>query len=474
MERQVEPTRLLIFKNMRCIYLILLASVFFQACISETIPKAHIELNNPIIPGYFADPSIVEYEGKFFIYATVDPWGAEFLGCWVSEDFQNWTFHKLNWPTKAACTSEKSNHNNVWAPSVIRKGNTFYMYVSVGSEVWCGKADHPLGPWKNILDNKPMILFDTSLYYHVIDAEAYIGSNGKAYLYWGSGWEWVNGHCFVAELNEDMSSVKTEPKEITPSHYFEAPFMVKHNGKYFLTYSQGKTIDKTYEVRYAIGDNPLGPFIEADNSPILKTNDSLQVYGPGHHTIFDYKEKHYILYHRHSLPFVTGTALRQICINELAYDDTTLLIKNISPALTVSFPNLVKEEIEYIKPKLITASSEQNKYLSVKNIIDDNNATRWEPSSRDNLTTIICSFEDNTHFGSMKIKFEYPWKDYFIKIESSTDEKNWKLVSNYSEYGISGSPVSIPINDSATFIRITFNKWDNKNKPSIWKLSFIK
>ena len=134
------------------------------------------------------------------------------------------------------------------------------MYVSVGSEVWCGKAAHPLGPWENVLGDKPMISFDTTRYYHVIDAEAFIDDDGKAYLYWGSGWGWTNGHCFGARLNDDMASFATEPVEVTPAHYFEAPYMLKHNGKYYLTYSEGKTIDDTYKVCYAVGDHPLGTF----------------------------------------------------------------------------------------------------------------------------------------------------------------------------------------------------------------------
>ena len=214
----------------------------------EKVETQMTEINNPILPGYFADPSLVQYEGKFYLYATVDPWGADFLPCWVSEDFRNWTFHRLNWPTKAACTSALSHKNMVWAPSVIQKGDMFYMYVSVGSEVWCGKAAHPLGPWENVLGDKPMISFDTTRYYHVIDAEAFIDDDGKAYLYWGSGWGWTNGHCFGARLNDDMASFATEPVEVTPAHYFEAPYMLKHNGKYYLTYSEGKTIDDTYKV----------------------------------------------------------------------------------------------------------------------------------------------------------------------------------------------------------------------------------
>jgi len=68
---------------------------------------------NPIIPGYYADPSIVSYEGKHYIYATIDPWGGKTLGCWESTDFKNWTSRELNWPTKAACTSRTSGSADV-------------------------------------------------------------------------------------------------------------------------------------------------------------------------------------------------------------------------------------------------------------------------------------------------------------------------------------------------------------------------
>jgi beta-xylosidase len=140
-----------------------------------------VELHNPIIPGFFADPSLVEYEGKFYVYATVDPWGKDWIACWVSDDFQSWYLHTPDYPTKEACTSPTSNENKVWAPSVVKRGDAFYMFVSVGSEVWCGASKHPLGPWENPLGNKPLIPFDTTRYYHVIDAEAFIDDDGKAY-----------------------------------------------------------------------------------------------------------------------------------------------------------------------------------------------------------------------------------------------------------------------------------------------------
>jgi beta-xylosidase len=47
--------------------------------------------DNPIIPGYFADPSLVQHDGKFYVYATIDPWGGDTLACWESDDFRSWT-----------------------------------------------------------------------------------------------------------------------------------------------------------------------------------------------------------------------------------------------------------------------------------------------------------------------------------------------------------------------------------------------
>lgn len=451
----------------------------FVACGSSTVQKNQgsgsetlIELQNPILPGYFADPSIVQHDGKFYLYVTADPWGTDFLSCWVSDDFQNWTFNKLNWPTKEACTSPLSGDSKVWAPSVIKKEDVFYMYISVGSEVWCGKANHPLGPWENMLKDQPMIPYDTTKYYHVIDAEAFLDDDGKAYLYWGSGWNWINGHCYVAELNDDMASFKTEPLEVTPTRYFEGPLMVKHNGKYYLTYSEGKTMDETYEVRYAVGDNPFGPFTEAANSPVLTTDESLNVYGPGHHTVFTYEGKSYILYHRHSLPFVTGTALRQTCIRELEFDDANTHIRTIVPTHTQLFPDLVKEKIKYIQPGEIAATSQQSAFTKAENIFDMDYATRWEVSSNDEDAFLSLVFEEEVNIETMEIRFEYPWKTYFAKVEILSDDGYWISVADYTGFGISGSPVLIPINEKCKYLKISFDKWDEENKPSIWEMRF--
>lgn len=123
--------------KLKSMFSAMVAGALMASCSSVESEMQH--LDNPVLPGYFADPSVVQLNGTFYLYATADPWGTEFLSCWTTVDFHNWEWHKLNWPTKEACTSPLSNENMVWAPSVVERGGKYYMYVSVGSEVWCGR-----------------------------------------------------------------------------------------------------------------------------------------------------------------------------------------------------------------------------------------------------------------------------------------------------------------------------------------------
>lgn len=281
----------------------------------------NVKTENPIIDGYYADPSIVLHEGRYYIYATKDPWGGDDLAVFETTDFQNFKTHTLNWPTKEACTSPTSGDAMVWAPSVIQ-GNDgkFYMYVSVGSEVWAGVSKHPTGPWKNIKnDNSPLIPRTLFPDYHMIDAEAFIDDDGQAYLYWGSGLNWVNGACFVVKLAPDMHTFLEEPENVTPPNFFEAPVMFKKDDLYYLMYSDGKAIDATYKIRYSVGETPYGPWEEGKNSPVLQTTADSTIIGPGHNTVFKKDGQHYILYHK-IFPQKDDYVLRQLCIDSLNFD----------------------------------------------------------------------------------------------------------------------------------------------------------
>ncbi|RZJ79848.1 MAG: hypothetical protein EOO20_26495, partial [Chryseobacterium sp.] len=154
---------------------------------------------------------------------------------------------------------------------------------------------------------------------HNIDADCFIDDNGQAYLYWGSGFKWINGKCMAVKLDKDMRTFIGKPIEVTPPGYFEAPHMIKRNGQYLLMFSEGKAIDETYKIGYSIGKTPFGPFETGKNSPILSTIPGTKTVGPGHHTVLNFKGQDFILYHR-IVPQTEKYILRELCMDSLQFD----------------------------------------------------------------------------------------------------------------------------------------------------------
>ena len=321
--------------NVRLPGIYFLSLLFFVSALNGQEKNGFIR--NPIVDGYYADPTIIKYNGIYYIYATIDPWGGEELAVLETIDFVHFKKTYINWPTKRACNSPTSGGAMVWAPSVVRaKDGNFYMYVSVGSEIWAGVSKKPLGPWKNVkTDNSPLINGRFFPGYHMIDAECFLDDNGDVYLYWGSGLNWINGKCFVVKLKNDMVSFDGSPRDITPPHYFEAPYMLKRDGMYYLMYSEGKAIDPTYKIRYSAGKTPFGPWTEGAASPIIATSSDSTTVGPGHHTVFSVNGQRYILYHK-IFPQKESFVLRQLCIDSLNFDSNGN-IKRINPSGVRSF-----------------------------------------------------------------------------------------------------------------------------------------
>lgn len=411
-------------------------------------PGREPHMGNPILPGYYADPSLVQLAGTNYIYATLDPWGDQTLGCWESADFKNWTYRLLNWPTKAACKSPTSGGANVWAPSVVRAASgKFFMYVSVGNEVWVGTAEHPLGPWRDANGGRPLVPKNFRPGYHMIDAEGFVDDDGTGWLYWGSGHGWKNGKCWVVRLKPDMVTFDGEVRDVTPPHYFEGPIMVKRHGCYFLMNSTGVTIKDTYQVHYAVGDNPLGPFTEPADSAILVTDKARNIVSPGHHTIFQRDGKDYILYHRHSIPFDEKFVARQLCVDELKFTADRRIEKIVS---THEGPALVRGRQAGLA---VTASASSGE---ARFAVDDNYATRWSPVRDVKGAWLQLDLGAAQKFSRQELRFEYAWKPYRFALEISDDGQQWRKLADHTEKSVTGSPVILDQPATARYLRLQF------------------
>ena len=151
-----------------------------------------------------------------------------------------------------------------------------------------------------------------------IDQNVFIDDDGQAYIYYG-GW----GHCNVAKLNSNMTSLGTFPdgttfKEITPSGYVEGVLMFKRNGKYYLMWSEGGWTGPDYRVSYAMSTSPTGPFNKLGT--VLSQNSAIGT-GSGHNTVVNVPgtDDWYIFYHRHPLGDSDGNH-RFLCYDRMYFN----------------------------------------------------------------------------------------------------------------------------------------------------------
>jgi beta-xylosidase len=156
---------------------------------------------NPIIPGYFADPTVKKFGDTYYIYATTDGNGGG-LGpsqVWTSKDFVNWTMQDMNWPTT----------HNYWAPDVAlgNDGKYYLYYCQPTVEIYGASAASPVGPWTPLFaDNKPVL---TNLYVPgviTLDGQTFKDDDGKFYMTWGTWGIYPGYGCGVGLLNADMKS----------------------------------------------------------------------------------------------------------------------------------------------------------------------------------------------------------------------------------------------------------------------------
>ena len=417
---------------------------------------------NPILPGDFADPCILSYRDTFYIYATT---GAE-ATVWRSADFVNWKLIKLNWPTSMHLP-------DVWAPAV-RQGidGKFYLYTTVDHNIYAGVAAHPLGPFRNVLGADSIFIKNRILSnkLHSIDADCFIDDDGQAYLYWGSGFDFKDGVCAVGRLNKDMASFKETPKLVTPEGYFEGPHLLKHNSKYYLMYSDGLYYDSSYKVRYAVADNPIGPFTQGKNSPVLTSTPDGTISGPGHHYTFKAGNDYYIVYHRHAYPFYEGQ--RQVCIDKLAFEEDGAIKKVIATQKGVPL-NFTKTKAtrDVLRPVAVESSASSGESYNAAKAFDNSFGTLWTANSKVLPTWIQADFGKVIKINSCTPVFDKVMGNYDYKIEYSSDGRQWKLYAEGANAAATEWPVETKQSAETRYVKLTILRCSKDySRVGLWEM----
>jgi beta-xylosidase len=190
----------------------------------------------------------------------------------------------------------------LWAPSVLHKDGTYFLYFSVGpqeparkSRIGVATAPRPWGPFKDSGKMLP-VLRDK---FEAIDPMVFLDPrSGAAYLYAGGS----DGSTLkVFRLKPDMVTIDEEVKDVPqPVAFTEAPFMHARRGVYYLSYSHGRWNQPEYSVHYSTSSFPTGPWTY--QGPILSEDGKRR--GPGHHAFVTDPATgtDLILYHRWDRP----------------------------------------------------------------------------------------------------------------------------------------------------------------------------
>lgn len=427
---------------------------------------------NPIIPGYFADPTIRKFGDTYYLYSTTDGNGGGKgpSQVWVSKDFVNWTMMLMNWPTSLF----------YWAPDVMKHNDKYYLYYCQPScEVFSGVSDTPRGPWENIFGkgNEKSLIPDRFVTGAItLDGQTFVDDDGSTYIYFGTWGIYEGFGCGVAKLSPDLKTVVE--KKLIPNtqakDFFEAPYMIKKNGVYYFTYSSGSCHDDTYRVQYATSTvGPMGPFVYAANNPILVTSIDKTIHGPGHHSILEEGGNCYIVYHRHNIPNSTRGMHRQIAADKLVFTSDGLIQKVEASHQGIGAFQQPQAYTNLALGKPVKVSSYYNEDFKPSYAVDDNNATLWRPKTCGNEWLEI-DLGKAEQVQRVWTQFEYPTTFYQYLIETSLDGKSWSTFSDKRSNLLAGSPMTDYGKVQARYLRLSFtNAEKNGVSGALWNIKIF-
>ena len=288
---------------------------------------------NPIISQrYTADPIGLEYKGRLYIYTSHDLDGQERywmndITCISTDDMQNWTDHgevfkapeNISWASQA------------WAPTVIERNDTFFMYTGDGNRsVSVAISTSPTGPFVGV-GGQPLITPDMSNAQvdWCFDPTAFIDDNGQAYLVFGGGPTKVQAdgqrrkNARIIKLGHDLVSVDGAAVLIDAPGFYEGGYLSARqvNGKqtYYFSYFSNY-LDDQQDIKYMMSDSPMEGWVY--KGTVL--NQPSENYNNSHAGVFTFKGQSYLAYHTRKIGTDRGVdAIRQrsVCVDALVYNE---------------------------------------------------------------------------------------------------------------------------------------------------------
>ena len=415
----------------------------------------HICAQNPVLPGYYADPSIKKYQGKYYIYATTDGYipfgnnGQPFA--WTSNNLIDWQPEILKGlPNKT-----------IWAPAITKgKNNKFYLYttnsVDYSGYVWEGST--PTGPFtlRNHLGG-----FDLEPFIDPVSGKTYVISASKM--------------LFEMDNNVKSPSYLTKIKRTillkgTFIDFTEAPYLFYKNGLYYLMWAGGTCWTDTYKVRYAYAKHIEGPYTDG-SEPIIETDKKNGIIGPGHNSLIEIDGRYFLFYHREDDSRPPSCNYRFTCVSEIKFNkngDINRLnyVDDLGKLLGYK-PHYVNLALQ----KSVTTTDSDTGVYKVANVTDGRNDTRW--TSKGVPATLTVDLGKIQNAEGIEVDFEFADKWQAFKVQYSNDNSKWKLLEDHSQIAaLAYKSRFIKSPFKARYVKVTFNNSEDRTG-SIWEFKVL-
>ncbi len=228
--------------------------------------------SNPILPGFYPDPSICRVDDTYYLVNSSFEW---FPGVPIhrSKDLVNWEQigHVLDRPTQLAMKDGMKPSRGIWAPTIHYHDGLFYMVTTAqdsGGNFYV-TAKNPAGPWSEPvwLKNAPGI--DPSLFW---DDDGSCWFTAAGWIEGGAKWPNEN-RIYLQQLDTTKGQLIGERYSLTSGHaanarWTEGPHIFKRNGKYILLVAEGGT-GHHHAVTIHHADKITGPYIPDHANPVL-------------------------------------------------------------------------------------------------------------------------------------------------------------------------------------------------------------
>ena len=297
---------------------------------------------NPIITSiYTADPAPLVVGNTMYVYAGRDEAASGQSNFLMREwrvlsttDAATWTDHGA----KANIGTFRWAGADAWASEVEPRGGKYYWYTSVNGngagwmDIGVAVGDSPLGPFTDAKGG-PLISDSTPNSSGLnIDPTVFTDDDGQAYLYWGSYWG-----ARAAKLKPNM--IELDGPVVTPQgldDFWEAPFMFKRNGLYYMIYAANDTngcvTSSSYACqRYATATSPMGPWTH--RGVVLGQVSSTT----NHAGVAQFNGQWYMVYHNANAPG-GGDFRRSVAVDLLRFN-TDGTMQRVTQTTTGPPPN---------------------------------------------------------------------------------------------------------------------------------------